>query len=105
MRGLSQKRNKNQKRRALLARHASLCAAARRLMARKNHDYAHEDDPFRNFRTFGAFGVLVRLHDKIARLRSFEESGKQAVKDEKILDTVLDIINYAAIYHEMKEAE
>ena len=65
-------------------------------------DYAHEGDIFRNFRYFGGLGILVRLSDKLARLRSFEENGTFAVEDEKLLDTVIDAINYALIYYAYK---
>jgi len=95
----------NVKREALAALHIRLCDTARDLMAKKNHDYAHRDDPFRNFRMFGSLGILVRLSDKIARLRSFEESGRFVVPDEKLEDTILDIINYAVLYRAMREAE
>jgi hypothetical protein len=83
---------------ALLYFHEEVCAKAREIMAAKNHDYASDADPFRNFRTFGRYGILVRLSDKLARLRSFEEQGSLQVADEKIADTVLDIINYAVLY-------
>lgn len=68
-------------------------------MVVKNHDYAASDDPFRNFRTFGELGILVRLSDKIARLQSFIENGELMVKDESVLDTVLDITNYAVLFY------
>lgn len=82
----------------LLAHHHQLCIDALDLMKKKNHDYAANEDPFRNFRMFGSFGILVRLGDKLARLTSFEENGEFLVEDEKLRDTVLDIINYAVLY-------
>lgn len=82
----------------LLSIHNEMCGEARALMARKNHDYASDADPFRNFRTFGRFGILVRLSDKLARLRSFEEQQTLDVPEESIRDTVQDIINYAILY-------
>lgn len=89
----------------LLALHEKLGKQARELMTAKNHDYAVEQDVFRNFRTFGTLGVLVRLSDKLARLRSFEENNKFAVTDEKLIDTILDTINYAVIYYAMKQEQ
>jgi len=83
----------------LAALHDSLCTQARELQQRKNHDYATEGDIFRNFRYFGGLGILVRLSDKLARLRSFEETGTFKVEDEKLVDTIVDIINYAVIYY------
>jgi hypothetical protein len=89
----------------LLALHNTLGIKARALMVDKNHDYAVESDVFRNFRAFGTLGVLVRLSDKMARLRSFEENNKFAVSDEKLIDTILDTINYAVIYYAMKQEQ
>lgn len=78
--------------------HTKTCAAALDLMRTKNEDYAAADDPYRNFRTFGRYGILVRLSDKLARLRTFEERGVLSVKDESIEDTIRDIINYSILY-------
>jgi hypothetical protein len=83
----------------LYTHHVRLCHDALELMAKKNHDYASIEDPYRNFRQFGRFGILVRLGDKFARLRSFEEQGELKVQDESIRDTLLDIINYAVLYY------
>lgn len=82
----------------LLRLHSELCDEARILMEKKNHDYATPQDPYRNFRLYGLFGVLVRLGDKHARLQSFVESGEVKVDDETLRDTVEDIINYAVIF-------
>lgn len=89
----------------LVSQHKSLCNNALELMLLKNQDYACEADLFRNFRYFGALGVLVRMSDKLARLRSFEErdTGNFAVTDESLRDTIQDLINYAVIYHAMKQ--
>jgi len=89
----------------LLVLHNELSAKARELMTKKNHDYAVEQDVFRNFRTFGTLGVLVRLSDKLARLRSFEENNVFKVTDEALIDTILDTINYAVIYFAMKQED
>jgi hypothetical protein len=83
----------------LLAHHRVLSDKARELMANKNHDYASTADPFRNFRRHGLQGILVRLSDKLARLESFTENGELAVKDESVLDTVLDAINYSILFY------
>jgi hypothetical protein len=86
----------------LLRLHGGLCDGARQLMQKKNEDYASDDDPFRNFRMFGSLGILVRLSDKIARLRTFEERGKFSVEDEAVDDTVKDVINYCVLYLAMR---
>lgn len=78
--------------------HENMCENARNLMKAKNVDYATETDIFRNFRMFGELGILVRMSDKLARLRSIMENGRIEVSDESIKDTLLDIINYSVIF-------
>src|SRR4051812_30396010 len=60
-------------RRKLLAFHEMLCRRAMAIMDKKNSDYGARTDPFRNFHGFGAFGILVRKSDKMARLQTFLE--------------------------------
>lgn len=67
----------------------------------KNQDYA-DQDPFKNFRMSNQVGVeparaiLVRISDKLSRVSNL--LGKEAsVVDERIEDTLMDIINYTAI--------
>lgn len=76
------------------------------IMERKNHDYAGAkpgaDDPFRNLKmctrlgiTDTPRGILVRLSDKYARLIAFmDNDGILKVQDEKLVDTIVDSINY-----------
>jgi hypothetical protein len=75
------------------------------VMRRKSADYAAGDDPFRNFRQFGTFGILVRLSDKLARLQSFEQTGVFRVEDEKLRDTVIDLKNYCGLYLALHEEQ
>ena len=82
----------------LLHLHEELTAKARQIMVKKNQDYGADADPFRNFRAFGRFGILVRLSDKLSRLRTFVERGSFAVEDEKVEDTVEDAINYLVLF-------
>lgn len=77
--------------------HYQLTAEALKLMRVKNQDYGANDDPFRNFRRHGLLGMLVRLSDKLARLETFNDTGKLAVVNESVHDCVLDIINYAVL--------
>jgi hypothetical protein len=73
------------------------------LSVAKNHDYAGDGDPLRNFRKAQDMGIsveqgiMVRLSDKFARLEGFFKTGKLMVGNEKIADTIMDVINYAAI--------
>lgn len=68
----------------------------------KNSDYATEVDPWQNFRFAELVGVgveraiLVRMSDKLARISNILEKETQ-VKDESIMDTLVDLANYSAI--------
>lgn len=61
-----------------------------RVMDTKQQDYGSN-----NISAFGEFGVLVRLNDKIERLKNLNKM--PSVKNEAIDDTYLDIANYAVI--------
>lgn len=84
-------------------------ASALEIMKRKRHDYSGLEDPFRNLRD-AAFmgvdplkGVMVRIMDKFARVRSFIEQGELQVNDEAIKDTLVDVLNYTCILAAMIE--
>lgn len=61
------------------------------LMIRKQRDYGHG-----NITAFGEFGVLVRLNDKVERLKNLLTRGKEP-SNEAIDDTWRDVRNYAEI--------
>ncbi len=71
----------------------------------KNADYTGSSpNPFANFEmseqlgfTDAITGVLVRLGDKVARIRSFHQQGALQVKDESVSDTCRDLAVYALI--------
>lgn len=61
------------------------------VLIRKQRDYGHE-----NIRRFGRQGLLVRMHDKIARLENlYTRSDKP--RNESIADNLLDVVGYSAI--------
>lgn len=74
------------------------------LHARKNSNYAGfvEGDPYANFRQCENFdvaawlGVLVRMSDKWSRIMTLAKGVPDQV-GESFEDTLIDIINYAAI--------
>ena len=85
-----------------------LCEAALELMKKKNHDYSGKSgtEPFANFTraesmgiTTTEKGILVRMLDKMSRLSSFTDSGEFMVEDEKLQDTIIDIINYSILLY------
>jgi hypothetical protein len=63
----------------------------------KNADYASPNDAFRNFRDFGALGILVRMSDKFARLKTALLEKREFKVNERIQDTILDLAVYAII--------
>lgn len=62
-----------------------------RTLVRKQRDYGPE-----NIRRFGRQGLMVRLHDKVARLENLDGDGRQP-ENESIRDTFMDIVGYCAI--------
>lgn len=63
----------------------------REILISKQRDYGHH-----NILSFGEFGVLVRLNDKVERLKNLTMKNKQP-NNESIDDTWIDIANYAII--------
>jgi hypothetical protein len=100
--------NQPMNRERLLALHVEICTRAYELMKRKNADYSGGHDtknPFLNFTRCEAMGItttergfLVRLTDKMSRLSTFCDTGSFQVADEKLEDTVEDIINYSILF-------
>ena len=84
-------------------------------MEAKNADYsgASADDPFFNFTRVEALeiasaeqGFLTRMTDKFTRIISITKKGSAKVKDETIIDTLVDLANYSlllAAYLESKK--
>ncbi len=74
------------------------------LIKAKNSDYtAGSEDPFANFRQSSDFGVeplnglMVRMGDKLQRIKSFCKNGKLEVVDEGVEDAFRDLIGYSLI--------
>lgn len=68
-------------------------AEMRAVMIRKQRDYGSG-----NIAAFGELGVLVRTHDKLARLRHllWDRRGK-VPENEPVEDSWLDLANYGLI--------
>jgi hypothetical protein len=67
------------------------------LSKRKNHDYGCD-----SLTRFGNFGIAAIMLQKCDRLQHFYEGGKLNVTDEKLEDTLKDIVNYC-IYMILQE--
>ena len=61
------------------------------ILIRKQRDYGPE-----NIAKFGRFGLVVRTHDKVARLENLLATGNKP-NNESVLDTLIDIVGYSAI--------
>ena len=73
------------------------------LLKKKNQDYGGKDsNPFKNIENCSTLGIspeqglLVRMMDKISRVSTLLEKESE-IKTESLSDTLLDLINYAAI--------
>ncbi|MBM3347784.1 MAG: hypothetical protein FJY55_15010 [Betaproteobacteria bacterium] len=88
--------------------HAKLRSIAT-LHDRKQADYGKAGDAFANVRASQEFGIapwlgaVVRLNDKVSRLKSFALKGE--LKNESILDSFRDIAVYALIAEILYEEE
>lgn len=60
-------------------------------LVRKQRDYGPE-----NIRRFGRRGLMVRMHDKVARLENLAAQKLDPV-NESIRDNMLDVVGYSAI--------
>ena len=85
--------------------HKAFCERMHAIMRAKNADYCGaSEDPFSNFRmvehlriTSVETGILTRMSDKLARIVALLENKTAEVKDETILDSILDMCNYGLI--------
>jgi hypothetical protein len=75
------------------------------LTTNKNHDYASEEEALRNFKEFGAVGVLIRISDKLARLKTGMWEKRSFVINESIQDTIMDLAVYSVILKILVENE
>ncbi|WP_288887034.1 nucleotide modification associated domain-containing protein [uncultured Eubacterium sp.] len=65
------------------------------LYSKKNHDYG--DSVSKTFDEYGLTSFLVRMDDKMNRIKTLMKSDDVAVVGEKIEDTFLDLANYAIL--------
>ncbi|MBW9154255.1 DUF1599 domain-containing protein (plasmid) [Clostridium estertheticum] len=73
-------------------RHMEVCKELNSLYEAKNHDYGDSFAKVRN--ELGNTAILVRLYDKVERLKTLLQGAEQKVKDESIEDCFKDLANY-----------
>lgn len=72
--------------------HENLCNQMHKLYCKKNADYG---DSFAQMRQRYPSVIGMKLWEKVNRLCTLLDSGKQEVLDESVEDTLMDIANYA----------
>lgn len=71
--------------------HKNICITLNNTYKAKNADYG---DSFASLREEFPDAILIRLTDKLNRLKTLVRGADQKVKDESIDDTLLDLANY-----------
>lgn len=61
-------------------------------ITRKQRDYGPDA-----ITRFGSIGILVRVHDKVARLENLAAKNSDTPENESIRDNYLDLLGYAAL--------
>jgi len=65
---------------------------------KKGRDYGEETDGLKNLRRRGVYGVIARMGDKLTRMETLTQPGREAkVQDESVEDTALDFANYCLL--------
>lgn len=75
-------------------KHKEIVLGLNELYIAKNKDYG--DSVHDTYQKYGLTSFLVRLEDKLNRVRTLSKQDAQ-VMDEKIEDTLLDMANYAIL--------
>ena len=90
----------------LLELHDQTCKSCRDIMLKKNNDYTggkKATDIFANFNSSKILdihpvqGLLLRVIDKVQRIRSFTNDKELSVPNETVEDACDDIVNYAIL--------
>lgn len=66
-----------------------------KLYEKKSSDYGNSTHD--TYMKYGAVAYLVRMEDKINRVRSLTQNNNQKVEDEKIHDSLVDLANYSIL--------
>lgn len=74
-----------------------------KLMKSKNHDYSAGQGPFANFQMSESLGVepeiglMIRMMDKMQRVRTYLEQGSLKVPGEGVVDAANDLLGYSLL--------
>jgi len=76
-------------------RHLKHCLDLNELYKKKNADYG--DSFHKTYLEEGLAMCRIRLSDKLERFKTLSKSQKAMVADETIIDTLIDLANYAIL--------
>lgn len=86
-----------------LLKHKEILDSISKITEAKNHDYAWELDPFKNFKLCEHLGIcsveewiLVRMTDKVSRISNLLHK-ENKVQGESTIDSLIDLSNYCII--------
>lgn len=83
--------------------HKFICNRLNEIYRKKNADYGNS---FAKVRELVPNAIIVRLMDKMERIKTLTKNGEQAqVEDEKIEDTLADMANYCIMELVERQAE
>ena len=83
--------------------HEDICNYLHDLYIRKNRDYGSSVTD--TFNKYGLVSFLVRIEDKLNRVRILNEKGRAKVTNKSLVDTLYDLANYTMLaIIELKEA-
>ena len=72
------------------------CEELKKLLIKKNKDYGNSYD--KTLDEYGKQIGLIRIEDKLNRLKNLILSEEEIRTEESIIDTVLDIAGYAVLF-------
>ena len=76
-----------------IEKHMEICSELNQLYEAKNADYG--DSFGKSYKEYGLTMACIRLEDKLNRLKSLNFNKTNKVKDESLIDTLMDLANYS----------
>lgn len=67
-----------------------------KIYTEKNSDYG--DSFSKSYKEFGIIAPVVRMSDKMERIKQLSKAEDIKVKDESLRDTAIDLANYALMF-------
>lgn len=83
--------------------HRTICTQLNNTFVKKNTDYGNSFGE--SYEEWGLVAAVVRMDDKMRRLKQLTKGNEAQVKDESIRDTLMDMANYAIMTVMELEAE